>query len=287
MLSSVAASTSLVPGIQHLDAALQADDSTGVAFRQAEIVNTDEHGNVFLVGEPRHEIHDLASDLGIEARRRLVDQQYPGSLHQGTRDSYPLALTAAELVGALANVIEQPDPIAGVDGALDVLAVEGAQETPPGRRIAEASRQYVLENRESIHQIEFLEDHAHPLAHAAQLAPRQARDLDIVQDDLPGRGLHQSVDAPQQGGLARAAEAEQCDHLLSGHFEIDSLQSLLAGRVGHSDVMHSQERHAAPPPDGRFLVHHAKSRSGPAFRPERVEKLIEPTGLPIGSSSRN
>ena len=48
-------------------------------------------------------------------------------------------------------------------------------------------------------------------------------------DPATGQGLH-LVDQPQEGGLARAAGAEQADHFPGVHRQVDAFEDLVGGR---------------------------------------------------------
>ena len=63
--------------------------------------------------------------------------------------------------------------------------MEGPKKAAPSRCVAEASGQHVLELCQSGHQSEFLKNHAHFLAHGAQLsAVPNGSDLDAVKKDI-------------------------------------------------------------------------------------------------------
>ena len=66
--------------------------------------------------------HHLARDLGIEARRRLVDQQQRRVLDQRARDAHALALPARQPVGALVDVVAQAHAVEQRQRLRDVVA---------------------------------------------------------------------------------------------------------------------------------------------------------------------
>ena len=62
-------------------------------------------------------------------------------------------------------------------------------------------------------QVELLEDHADGPPLGDELLPAHGAQVRPVDEHLPGGGPLQQVDAPHQGGLARAAHAHNAVHL--------------------------------------------------------------------------
>jgi hypothetical protein len=76
-------------------------------------------------------------------------------------------------------------------------------------------------------EVEALEDHAHVLAqraHRLRVAMAQRLAVDRERAFLE---LFEAVDAAQQRALARAALADDGDHLAAAHREVDALQHLV------------------------------------------------------------
>src|SRR5581483_9215948 len=114
-----------------------------------------------------------------------------------------------------------------------LVLVKNPQGAAQRRLITEAARQHVVEDRQALGEIELLKDHADPAPQPAQAGAVEFRDFDdfirgaVVKqlfrdENLPGRGLHQPVDAAQQGRFAGAAEPDHADELAARHFEIDA-----------------------------------------------------------------
>lgn len=80
--------------------------------------------------------------------------------------------------------------------------------------MAEAPGEHVLQYGGPLDQVEALEDHADLAAHLAQLLAAGGGHVPAVDEDLPARGLHQAVDGPEEGGLARTGQADD-DHELA------------------------------------------------------------------------
>ena len=133
-------------------------------------MDVDDHRNVALAGAARDQLHDLDRGLRIERGGRLVGEHEIGLLHQRARDADALALAARELVGALVGEIGEADGVEQLEGALDVGGGKPAQPRPPDRHIAEPAAQHVLDHREPLDQVVFLEDHA-DVARAWRAAP--------------------------------------------------------------------------------------------------------------------
>ncbi|MNH33602.1 hypothetical protein D3C79_941320 [compost metagenome] len=101
-------------------------------------------------------------------------------------------------------------------------------------------------------QVEVLKDHAQPCAQALQLArvggaqpaTRAAAQFQLfaVDQDLPGVGLLEQVDAAQEGTLARAAGADDADHIAGFGVQRDTLEHLV-GAVAFVQVVNFQFVH--------------------------------------------
>ncbi|MCY1551552.1 hypothetical protein D9M68_878900 [compost metagenome] len=82
-------------------------------------------------------------------------------------------------------------------------------------------------------QVEVLEDEADVLAQLADqpllvLQRLAGVDLDLADLDQAAAGFFQQVEAAQQGGLARAAGADDGHHFARRHGQVDALEHLLA-----------------------------------------------------------
>ena len=119
----------------------------------------------------RDQLHDLDRGLRIERGGGLVGEHEVRLLHQRARDADALALAAGELVGALRGEVAEPDRVEQAERAIDVRRRKLAQPGAPYRHIAEPAAQHVLDHREPLDQIVFLEHHADAPARGAQLAP--------------------------------------------------------------------------------------------------------------------
>ena len=95
--------------------------------------------------------------------------------------------------------IFKSNPIQQFQGPLDIGFGVKTQQTPPRADISQSSRKNVLHDRHSLHQVEFLKDHAHVSTGLSQLPLVQPCDIDPIQQNFTISGFHQSVDTADQG----------------------------------------------------------------------------------------
>ena len=224
-----------------------------------DVVDVAQARNVELRRHGLDEAHDLAGDLRVQRRRRLVEQQELRALHQRPGDPDPLALAARQLVGALVDVILQAHPVQQRQRAFDVGARKGAEQRAEVSRIPEAPGQHVVHDAHAVDEVELLEDHADVAAKGAQAAPAQRRHFTAMETDASATRLHELVDAADQRRLARAARADDGEEVVGLHVEGNAFQDLGSGRrVACTQLPHLENRHgrsfqrvrAAPPPRG-------------------------------------
>src|SRR5207237_9927744 len=126
---------------------------------------------------------------GVEARRRLVDEEDLRPLHERARDTDALALPAGELIGALVLEAVETDARERSERRLDVVRRKAAAPRGPEPDVAEPARQHVLHHREPLDEIELLEDHPHPPARHSQRGRVERGDLGAVETDDAAIGL--------------------------------------------------------------------------------------------------
>jgi len=108
--------------------------------------------------------------FGSERSGRFVDQQQFRILDKRPADADALALSAGQLIGALVGHVIEPDPRQQPECFVNVGLRKFPEEALPEPDGAKPPAQHVLHHREPFDQCVFLEDHAHPLPRAAQLA---------------------------------------------------------------------------------------------------------------------
>ena len=69
------------------------------------------------LGEPAHDVEDLADELGVERARRLVEEHELGLHGEGARDRDALLLAAGELRGVGVRLVGEPDAVEQLAGA--------------------------------------------------------------------------------------------------------------------------------------------------------------------------
>src|SRR6476620_10109511 len=69
------------------------DDAVGGLAGEAHLVGHDDHRHA-LLGEADHDVEDLVDHLGVEGRRRLVEEHDLGPHRERARDGHALLLTA-------------------------------------------------------------------------------------------------------------------------------------------------------------------------------------------------
>ena len=138
--------------------------------------------------------------------------------HASARDAHALALAPRELVRIpLRRRGRQPDLReqlldAGLEG--DARRREVMDHQRLGDRGAD--RHPRIERR-----VRVLEDHLHALAHRAQIALRQLRDLPVFEPDRPGRRLVQAQDRSPQRRLTATGLADEAERLAAQNIERD------------------------------------------------------------------
>src|SRR3954447_9460777 len=217
--------------IEHDLALGHADDAVGEAPGQIYIVDVDDRGDAALTGAARDQLHDLDRGLGIERRGGFVREHELRLLHQRTRNADALPLPAGELVGALDGEVTEADGVEQVKGAIHVTGGKLAQPRPPHRHVADPSAQHVLDHREPLDQIVFLEHHAHAAARQAQLAAAEPDHVMTAKVDLTRGGIDQAVDAPNERRFAGPGRADDRGDAAPLDGERDVLEHGLSGAI--------------------------------------------------------
>ena len=198
------------------DAALvHKEDAVGHLARETHLVRDDQHGHAaqrqFL-----HDVQHFLDHFGVQRRGGLVEEHDLGFHGEGAGDGDALLLPAGELAGVLVGLLRDADALQQLHGvALDL----GARAVPH----ADGGQRDVLHRRQVREEVELLEDHADLAANGGDVAHVVAH-LHAVNDDLPLLMLLQAVDAADEGGLAGAGRADDDDHFLRGHADVDVAQ---------------------------------------------------------------
>jgi hypothetical protein len=124
-----------------------------------------EHGQPRFAGHPAQRVHDQRGVGDVEARDGLVGQDELGCLGEDLGDGHALLLAPGERVGALprsfqeADVRETPQRDLALGGV--ELPGEGRPSTP-APEMRQPPDEHVVEHPQALHEVELLEDHAHP-----------------------------------------------------------------------------------------------------------------------------
>ena len=178
--------------------------------------------------ELAHHAKHLTDEFRVQCRRRLVEQHQLGVHRQRTGDGHALLLAAGQLGRIGIGLARQPDPVEQIAGPFQRLGLALAFD-PDGRL------DHVLQGGAVWEQVEVLKHHADVAAlfgrvlgtHLVQLAVPLAVADEIAVDIQPARVDYlQVVDAPQEGGFARARRPDQAHHLTALDLQRDALEHL-------------------------------------------------------------
>src|SRR5918997_5677645 len=99
-------------GVGGLDdpAAVHEDHPVGRPAGGAPLVGDDDHRHA-VAGERDHDVEDLVDHLGVEGRRRLVEEHDLGVHRQRAGDRHALLLSAGQLSGVLVGLGADTDPV--------------------------------------------------------------------------------------------------------------------------------------------------------------------------------
>ena len=192
-----------------------------------------------ILADAQQQFQDAGAAGRVQAGHRLIGDDEFGLLGQRAGDRDPLLLAAAERVGALPGLGQQPDPVQAGQCQPAVRAIELAQPATPGRHMAQAAGQHVVQCRQAAHQIELLKDHRDTPA----LAALQRRDFSAGDAHLATLGPRQTGDALDQRRLAGTAGAEQRDELAAPHRQVDTVEHRATAEAVAQAAHIEQRRH--------------------------------------------
>src|SRR3569833_1037459 len=188
--------------------------------RAAHVVRDDDAGHAELVAHADHQLIDDRAGDRIEARRRLVVQDVFRTEGYRARDADALVHTPRQLGGiAMLDVREIHELEGLVYARFDLLLRELLL-------LAQAHRD-VLADGERVEQRGELKHIADTRTQLIELAPRQMRHVETVDEDLPRIRLEQSDDVLDRDRLARARVADDHHRLAFDDVEREALEHLL------------------------------------------------------------
>ena len=205
------------------------------------VMRRDEQRHV-LLGELEEQVPQVAPRHRIDPGRRLIEEDQPGLVQQGTGQGQPLLPPAGERVRRASPGAAQAHPI---DQLLLAMPRTGRRQPVDARVEVE-----VLLRRQVLVEGELLRHVPDPRAHGLRIAHR-------VMAQHPGRSRcqrDQPAEGADQRGLARPVGPEQAEDLAVAHgqahavdrgqpaepdgdlADIDDRPGRLAGRPAHPDL---------------------------------------------------
>ena len=198
-------------------------------------VGHEDHGLALVAEQPQQVVLELAADLLVDRRERLVHQQDVGVHGERPGEADALPHPAGELVRVGVLEAGQPDLVdVRARGLLALLARHAAQLQAEGR---------VAQHGRPRHQGEVLE-------HERPVRPGRG-DGGAVDLDLSRRRVDQSRDDLQRRGLAAPARPDDAGELALGHVEADAVQGAHAAGELLGEVDDADGGLAAVPPAPR------------------------------------
>ena len=205
-------------------------------------MDVDDDRHLALLRDLVQKLHDFDRGLGVQRGGGFVRQDQAGLLHQGPGNAHPLPLAARQGVRpARGKVLRQPDRIDQIEGPRNVFSGKLAQQGPPYRQGAELAAQHVFNHRQAFNQVVFLKDHADVAAGFTQGLALQLRQVDPLEEDLPGGRVNQAVDATNQRGLAGARRADDRRHAGGINVQIDVQQNRLTSAVFLAQMLNGKQ----------------------------------------------
>ena len=234
-------------------AAVHEDDAVRHLPGEAHLVGDDDH-RILLFGEALHDAEDLAGDLRVEGRGRLIEEQQLRFHGEHAGDGHALLLAAGKLRRISLGAIRQTD---ACEKLLRIrLRLFPALAADDARGIGD-----ILEAGHVREKIEMLEDHTGAAINPPELLLRQVVRFFVaafvvrlpgllrrntgkelaVQGDAPAADSRQAVDGAKQGALPGAGGSDDGDRLAREDAEADSAEHLFPLK-GLLDVLHLQYR---------------------------------------------
>ncbi len=181
----------------------------------------------------RDEVPELAARLGVEAGRRLVQEEQLGAADDAERDVEATALPAGEVAAAGAALLGEPDRLDDLVDVARVRVVAGEVRAPTPRRVRSPRSAAVCSTMPS----------------RLRQVGVGVRGVDAEHVDVAGVAVAVALEDLGGRGLAGAVGAEQGEHLAAHDVEVDAVGGLRlavrpaqapgadrqVGAVGHRD----------------------------------------------------
>ena len=200
------------------DAFIHKQHPGGHAAGKAHLVGDHHHGHA-LVGQLLHNLQHLAHHFRVQGRGGLVKEHHVRVHGQGPSNGNALLLAAGKLLGVGVGLVRQAHPLQQLQGLFVGLGLGHQLQFGGGQGD-------VLLYGHVGEQVELLEHHAHAGPQLVDVVFRVG-DVHALKGDGAAGGLLQQVQAPQEGGLARAGGADDGHLLALVDVLVDALEDLV------------------------------------------------------------
>jgi hypothetical protein len=201
--------------VQGHDRALVHDrDAVAEPFGLVEVMGGEHGGHAGGPAQATDQVQQLVANAGVQAHRRLVEEQHPRLGDQGPGDLQPSPLAAAEAVHRPADHLGQAEGAGQLGGPAGRGQRRDSPQPSVQVQVAAAGQRPVQDG--------FLEDHAADRAGGERVAGH----VETGQPRRSAAGLDGGGQHADGGGLAGAVGAEQAEHLAGGDLEVDAADGL-------------------------------------------------------------
>ena len=208
------------PGFHH-HAVFHKDHLVGHVAGKAHLVGDDQHGHA-LVGQRAHDGQHFAGEFGVQRRGGFVEVDDGGAGGDGPGNGHPLLLPARKLAGVGVPAVQQAHLLKRLlpQGHGPGAGHPAAHDQPLG---------HVLQSGPVAEQVVVLEHEGGLFPQPRHVLFADARQVEslAVQRQRAAVGPFQKIDAPQQGGLAGTAGAQDGHHVAFVHLQVHALEHVL------------------------------------------------------------
>ena len=208
-----------VPGVHH-------DQAVGDVARARDVMCDVQERDALSPAEGGHQVQHADADRDVEHGYRLVGQDQLGPACERLRESDPLPLPPAQLVGIFAKKVARGHKADRFEQALRlVLTAPPAEVRPVQLQGPHDAVRDLIDGAQR--PVGVLENHRHPAAVLQHLAPRaQALHRLAPVQDVAGRRFVDPGDQTRDRALAAATLADQGDDLVLVDREVDAVDAV-------------------------------------------------------------
>jgi hypothetical protein len=214
--------------IEHDPPVLEEEDPIHRIEEALGAVLGDEHGSA----GPERVPDERSGAVGVELRRRLVEEQQPRPQRERGCEAHPLELAARELV-------RRPRREAGRPDRVQRAARAGADRLGPDAEVLQPEGHLVLDPRHHDLVLRILEERRNDTCELGWRGESrvQAGHLDAAREAAAVKVGHEPGERTKQGGLSGARSAQDEDGLARLQRERDVAQSRLRVRVRERETL--------------------------------------------------